>query len=157
MRTMGIRPGDAVLVIEHRGAQQIVYNGLVVSLSMRIALAGALGEPAIRASFVLPVSTVSTGRVAEEIDVVHISHRDWIEGRAGLAYEELPAPTPGVCRYCRCTERRVCLLASGVGCSWIYPEKTVCSKPECEEKYVRDNLLRTAEREKASCEKGSSA
>ena len=143
MRTMGIRRGDAVLVIEHRGDQRIVYNGLVVSLSMRSALAGTLGEPAIHVAFVLPLSTVSTGTMADEADVVHISHRDWIEGRAGLAYEELPGPPPGICRYCRCTEQRACLLKSGCGCAWLYPERTVCSNPECAEKFAQDNLLRS--------------
>lgn len=51
-RTMGIGPGDAVLVVEHRGAQDIVHHALVASISMREELKGRLGEPAIEAVFI---------------------------------------------------------------------------------------------------------
>jgi hypothetical protein len=156
MRSMGISPGDAVLVIEHRGEQDIVYNALVAGISMEERLAGTHGEPAIEASFVAdharerigPLPGVDYGvrpwhPTLSVPGVVHISHRDWIERRAGLAYEELPEAIPGMCRYCRCTANRAC----PGGCSWLYPEqRTVCSAPACEAKYVRENLLRTAGR-----------
>ena len=91
MRTMGILPGDAVLVIEHRGEQQIVYNALVAGISMRQELLGMKGEPAIEAVFVARqghTDLMEIGHAITSFDsVVHISHRDWIEGRAGLAYE----------------------------------------------------------------------
>jgi len=137
MRSMGIASGDAVLVVEHRGEQDLVYHGLVASISMQERLLGAHGEPAIEAVFIGP-------RLALEnfTSVVHISHRDWLERRAGLAYEELPGCVPGMCRYCKCTEARAC----PGGCAWLYPERTVCSSPACEAKFVRENLLRTAGR-----------
>jgi hypothetical protein len=150
---MGIAPGDAVLVIEHRGEQQIVYNALVAGISMRGELVGPKGEPAIEATFVTERGGLDFMRDMDPWhptlsvpQVVHISHRDWIERRASLGYEELPGPTPGVCRYCRCTERRACRLADGRSCGWLFVEATVCSNPECEEQFVQDNLLRTAGR-----------
>jgi hypothetical protein len=145
---MGIHPGDAVLVVEHRGEQQIVYNALCAGISMRGELVGPRGEPAIAATFVADREeqvnwTMEMWHPTLSVrNIVHITHRDWIECRASLGYEELPAPVPGVCRYCRCTERRACVLASGRGCSWLYPEGTVCSNPACEAKFVEDNKLR---------------
>jgi hypothetical protein len=120
MRTRGIAPGDAVLVVEHRGEQQIVYNALVAAISMQEKLAGTHGEPAITVAFVLTRHAYSEALgggypVMTPHEVVHISHRDWIERRASLGYEELPAAVPGVCRYCRCTEQRAC----AGGCTWI--------------------------------------
>ena len=147
MRTMGITPGDAVLVIEHRGEQDIVYNGLVAAISMQEALVGTHGEPAIVAAFVLTrhVHSAALGGghpVMTPHDVVHISHIDWRERRAVLAYEELPEPIPGVCRYCKCTSNRAC----PGGCEWLYPERTVCSTQACAQQFVRDNMMRTAGR-----------
>jgi hypothetical protein len=148
-----------VLLVERRGAQQIVHNALVCSLSMDAAQAGTLGETMIDAAFVSAIAGFAEALprkmrppdadldwphgMVHARDVVHISHRDWIEGRAGLAYEELPGPTPGMCRYCRCTEQRAC----AAGCWWLYPDdRTVCSSPECEAKWVRDNKLRAGGR-----------
>jgi hypothetical protein len=120
---------------------------------MREELRGPNGEPSIEAAFVatsMPgyrTDLEGGGHAVLTVPrVVHITHRDWIERRASLGYEELPGPTPGVCRYCHCTERRAC----PGGCAWLYPERTVCSNPECEEKWVQDNLLRTAERAKGA-------
>lgn len=153
MRTMGITPGDAVLVIEHRGEQQIVYNALVGGISMEERLTGTRGEPAIEAEFVADQARERVGPfpgvdptikpwhpTLSVAGVVHISHVDWIERRASLGYEELPGHVPGVCRYCKCTDRRPC----PAGCGWLYPERTVCSA--CEAKFVTDNMLRTAGR-----------
>jgi hypothetical protein len=146
MRTTGIRPGDAVLVIERRGEQQLVYNAVVASFSMDRRQAGAHGEPSIKALFVgiyadarytddgsLPTLTVP--------GVVHISHRDFVEGRVGIGYEELPGPIQGMCRYCRCTERRAC----PGGCAWLDSAGTVCSNSSCAEKFAEDrNAMRAA-------------
>lgn len=87
MTTMGIKPGDAVLVIEHRGEQQLVYNALVLSFSMDESRKGARGEPAIQAVFVEPHAACRGALRA--LDAVHLSHRDFVERRA-LGYEELP-------------------------------------------------------------------
>lgn len=38
---------------------------------------------------------------------------------------------PGQCRHCRCTEENACQLANGDPCSWIDPQRLVCSNPEC--------------------------
>jgi hypothetical protein len=84
--SIGIKPGDVVLIIERRGEQQIVRNGLVASLSMREDLAGTRGEMAIEAAFISATCDMR-GRLIRSCDVVHSSHRDWLEGRAGLAYE----------------------------------------------------------------------
>jgi hypothetical protein len=145
MTTMGIRPGDAVLVIERRGEQQLVYNALVAGFSMDEKLAGTRGEPAIEACFVAThaeARNVRSGGLATLTvpKVVHISHRDFIEGRAGLGYEELPGPVQGICRYCGCTERRAC----PGGCSWANLEETVCSAPECMTKLIEDNRALSA-------------
>ena len=154
MRTLGIKPGDAVLVVEHRGEQKIVYNAIVAGISMRGELRGPKGEPAIEAAFVADQARERVGPVSG-IDyttkpwhptlaisgVVHISHRDWIERRAILGYEDLPEFTPGVCRYCRCTDARAC----AGGCAWLFPEHTVCSAPECEARWVYETKLRAAE------------
>jgi hypothetical protein len=123
-----MKPGDFVLVIEHRDNEQLVHKGLAVSLSMDEQLAGADGQCAITASFVGPLGGVSIE------DVVHISHRDWIEGRAGLAYEDLPHPLMGVCRFCLCTEQRACPC----GCSWLDLDGTACSAPECKAKFIAE-------------------
>ena len=91
MTTTGIKPGDVVQVSERRGEQELLYNGLVVSLSMDDKLAGTHGEPAIKACFVVPIVEdryIYDGVVAFS-NVVHVSHRDFIEGRAGLAYGEV--------------------------------------------------------------------
>lgn len=130
MRTIGISPGDWVLLLERRGEQEIVYNAMVASVSMDESLAGTKGEGSIRVVFV-PVAERPDAGVLIVPDVVHISHRDWLEGRAGLAYEELPHPPSGVCRFCRCTQQRAC----AGGCDWIDLEGTVCSSEECLEKY----------------------
>ena len=93
MRSMGISPGDAVFVIEHRGEQDIVYNGLVAGISMQEKLAGTHGEPAIEAAFVAQYHGsygTKSHPILTAVEVVHTSHRDWIERRAGLGYEELP-------------------------------------------------------------------
>lgn len=137
MTTMGIRPGDAVLVIEQRGEQQLVYNGLVANLSMDERLAGTHGEPAIEASFVAIYADtrfrLDSGMATLTVpNVVHISHRDFAEGRAGLGYEEIQGLISGICRYCKCTDRRACRN----GCAWLDPERTVCSSTRCWAKFL---------------------
>lgn len=136
MRTMGIKPGDAVLVIERRGEQLLAYNALVAGFSMDERLAGKNGEPAIEASFVAVRARARSrdggAPTVTLAGVVHISHRDFIEGRAGVGYEELPGPVQGMCRYCKCTDRRACPH----GCSWLDTDRTVCSSPVCMEKFA---------------------
>jgi hypothetical protein len=96
MTTTGIKPGDAVQLLERDGEQTLAHNALVSGFSMDELLAGTHGEPAIEACF---VATRSERRdkwggfpTLVVPGIVHVSHRDWIEGRAGLAYQELQAP-----------------------------------------------------------------
>lgn len=133
MRTIGIKPGDYVLLVERRGDEYPAYNALVVGMSMDEQLAGPKGEPSIEVAFVVPDGEAHRVLVVPEI--VHVTHRDWIEGRVGLAYDELPYPPRGVCRFCHCTEHRAC---TG-GCSWLDLEETTCSSPACREKYWAEN------------------
>jgi hypothetical protein len=44
----------------------------------------------------------------------------------------LPATTPGRCRYCRCTDARAC----DEGCAWLDRHGTVCSSPECVQRWA---------------------
>jgi hypothetical protein len=136
MRTTGIKAGDVVLVIERHGEQYLVRNGLVESFSMDEALAGTHGEPAIKVGIVMTRQDGRSGPGASRpmlilCQVVHISHRDFVEGLGAQAYEELPRPASGVCRYCKCTDQRAC----PDGCSWIGAERTVCSNPLCVAKF----------------------
>jgi hypothetical protein len=133
MRTIGLSPGDAVLLVEHRGEQQIVRNALALSVSMNPELAGSKGEASIRAAFAAALTPQADGMVMLiKTNVVHISHRDWIEGRAAMAYEELPHAPRGVCRFCRCTEQRAC----AGGCGWLDDAQTICSGEPCRAKAV---------------------
>jgi hypothetical protein len=129
MRTIGMKPGDAVLLIERRGEQEVVYHALAVNVSMDERLAGTMGEMSIDAAFVAEDRCLH-----HRAGVVHFSHRDWVEGRARLAYEEIPYPHRGVCRYCGCTERRACVG----GCGWADLYRTVCSSAACLEKALAD-------------------
>lgn len=43
----------------------------------------------------------------------------------------MTAAQPGVCRYCKCTERGRCRLPDGDPCGWFDPARTVCSAPAC--------------------------
>ncbi|HZL29192.1 MAG TPA: hypothetical protein VFC39_21890 [Acidobacteriaceae bacterium] len=131
MRTIGIQPGCTVLLVERRGDEFPAYNALVAGISMDESLAGAKGEPSIEVAFVVPDPAENAHRVLVVPGIVHVSHRDWIEGRAGLAYDELPYPPSGVCRFCHCTEHRAC----AGGCSWLDFEKTACSSLACIEKF----------------------
>lgn len=132
MRTIGMKPGDFVLVIEARAGEQPVYKGQIVSLSMDEQLAGEKGECAIKVSFVVP--DADENRVLVVPDIVHISHRDWLEGRAGLAYELLPHALLGVCRFCLCTQERAC----PGGCTWLDFDGTACSAQACKEKFIAE-------------------
>lgn len=128
MRTIGLKPGDWVLVLERRDERVLVHNGVAVRLSMLPELAGSLGEMSIELAFVSVHD--SMGHLHHLSDVVHVSHSDWLEARVGLAYEEMPGPVMGVCRFCRCTQQRAC----AGGCAWLDLEGTVCSAPDCREK-----------------------
>lgn len=123
MRTIGLKPGDWVLVLERRDEQIIVHNGVAVRLSMEPALAGVQGEHSVDVAF------AAANELHQFADVVHVSHVDWLELRAGLAYEELPGPVMGICRFCRCTQERAC----DEGCAWLDLEGTVCSAQMCQE------------------------
>jgi hypothetical protein len=53
--------------------------------------------------------------------------------------EELETATakvhpPGVCRFCGCTDERACTPV----CWWITFDRTVCSAPECFEKFMAE-------------------
>jgi hypothetical protein len=88
---LGICPGDSVLVSEHRGDQEIVHNALCSAISMQQRLLGTQGEPAIEVAILVKTGG-RQGSAGLQLfpGVVHLSHRDWLEGRAGLAYEEVP-------------------------------------------------------------------
>ena len=80
-------------LIERRGEQQIQYDALVLAMSMQAQLRGVHGEMAIDAVCVNPLHTPAKGDSPEEhliyfTDVVHVSHRDWIERRTHIGYEE---------------------------------------------------------------------
>lgn len=51
--------------------------------------------------------------------------------------------TPGVCRYCGCTNMTPCaveeIAGDLIGCYWLDKEHTACSAPECRKKWRRDN------------------
>jgi hypothetical protein len=133
MRTIGIQPGRNVLLVERRGDEFPAYNALVSGISMDEQLAGTKGEPSIEVAFIVPDGEMHRVLVVPEI--VHVSHRDWIEGRVGLAYDELPYPPRGVCRFCLCTENRAC----AGGCAWLDIDATACSAPACKEKFWAEN------------------
>jgi hypothetical protein len=81
-----------VHLIERRGEQQVQHDALVHSMSMAPEMAGTRGEMAIDAVFVNALRAPSTEDWRDDLmlirDVVHISHHDWIERRACIAYEE---------------------------------------------------------------------
>jgi hypothetical protein len=132
MRTMGIRPRDWVIVLERREAEFFAHSALAIRVSMDEALAGAKGELSIDAGFVYEANGRSEMLMAP--DVVHVSHKDWLEGRTAFAYKELPYEPIGVCRYCRCTEEFAC----AGGCAWLDMQGTVCSAAACREKWLAD-------------------
>jgi hypothetical protein len=130
-RTIGLSPGDPVLLIGRHGEQQIVRHGLALSVSMRPELAGSRGEASIRAAYAARLTPQADDLcIMLQPNVVHISHRDWLEGRAAMAYEELPHPLRGVCCFCGCTDQRSC----AGGCGWLNEEETMCSADACREK-----------------------
>lgn len=44
-----------------------------------------------------------------------------------------PKPTPGVCRFCSCTESTPCSTPPcGEPCAWTNRARTVCSAPKCQ-------------------------
>lgn len=140
MRTIGLKPGDRVLLIERvnvaeSGGPELVHNGLVISVSMRADMRGKNGE--------MPISVVWVSKLMETTLVVHgmphISHHRWRQGLISMAYEELP-PQTGVCRFCGCTERRACVDANGDSCSWIDADRTVCSAARCLERATEADL-----------------
>jgi hypothetical protein len=91
MTTPGITRGCLVHLIERRGEQQIQHDALVLSMSMEQDLAGTHGEMAIDAVFVNALRAPSSDWRDDLLHiraVVHISHHDWIERRACIAYEE---------------------------------------------------------------------
>ena len=134
MRTIGLKPGDPVLVIRRAAGQETVHNGLVLYLSMDEAIAGASGEMPIGVTFV-------RGEWGPEAwcEVPHFTSPGWATTRSGCAYEELPAPF-GVCRYCGCTERRACVDGNGEPCRWMDADQTVCSSFSCFERLTEDQV-----------------
>ena len=95
--TAGIKPTENVLLIERRLEQQIVYNALVLGLTMLPQLAGTNGEPALEVVFINQFAARHAGTsdwhhaLTRAGDVVHSSHKDWREGRVALCYEEIPS------------------------------------------------------------------
>lgn len=58
----------------------------------------------------------------------------------------------GTCRFCGCTEKRACGIYlphdfDTVTCTWVDPQRTVCSNIKCIDQYNRE---RTARRRRAS-------
>ena len=54
------------------------------------------------------------------------------------------APTPGICRYCQCTESHACLIdipgQHAVPCSWADMEHTMCTAPACVKQHLESSL-----------------
>ena len=134
MRTLGIAPGGNVLLIERRGGVELVHNALVVRISLDESNAGQKGEPWIMAAVVIPEAKADPPVFFP--NAVHVSHKDWTEGRSAFAYEELPGPTPGICMFCGCTEERAC----PGGCYWLDSTETVCSAEPCAARYREEQL-----------------
>lgn len=88
MSTLALRPADRIDLLERRGEVCVTHHAPAGQLSMDEKLAGAHGEPSLRAVFLL---TDSDGlvQVRDVENVVHCSHVDWTEGRVGLAYCEV--------------------------------------------------------------------
>jgi hypothetical protein len=51
-------------------------------------------------------------------------------------------PKSGVCRFCKCTQRRACriedILGDVTSCCWVDRKRTVCSNPKCVQKYMAE-------------------
>lgn len=91
MSTPGITRGGLVHLIERRGEQTIQHDALVLVMKMDPTLAGIRGEMAIDAVFVNALRAPSEDWHDDLMvirDVVHVSHRDWFDGRACIAYQE---------------------------------------------------------------------
>jgi len=104
VETKGITLGGRVRLVEQRGEQQVFYDALVLGMTMAAELLGTQGEMAIDALIINPLRLLQEdlhaiqGKPADWRDalvriddVVHHTHRDWIERRACMAYLE-PAP-----------------------------------------------------------------
>lgn len=75
-----------------------------------------------------------------------------IPGRRRRSDRAIAQPTPGVCRYCGCTDEQGCILgydstavfdglaehARPLTCSWLDAAHTVCSKATCVQLYRRE-------------------
>jgi hypothetical protein len=100
-----MKAGGRIRLIERRKDREIFYDALVLGMTMRAELAGTRNEPAIRAVFVNPLRVLTQDDPHQEhmswydqdvwndvlikVDqVVHVSHRDWLEGRTCIAYQE---------------------------------------------------------------------
>lgn len=92
MSTPGIKRGGLVHLIERRGEQEIQHDALVLAMSMEREMRGTHGEMSIDAVFVnvlVEPERRPTRRSLMVIrDVVHVSHRDWLEHRTAIAYKE---------------------------------------------------------------------
>lgn len=82
-------------LVERRDEVQVMYDALVLSMSMDESMAGTKGEMAIDAIFVNPLRVIQEDQIVHPLDalihvrdVVHITHRDWIERRTCISYIE---------------------------------------------------------------------
>jgi hypothetical protein len=98
MSSPGIKRGGLVHLIERRGEQLVQHNALVLAMSMDTRSRGSHGEMSIDAVFVNPLRPLEGEVLTDPRDalmlienVVHISHRDWIEQRVCVAYEQISA------------------------------------------------------------------
>jgi len=91
MSTPGISRGGLVHLLERRDEQIIQHDALVLAMTMDTTLAGPHGEMAIDAVFVNALRAPSRywqDDLMAIFNVVHVSHHDWIERRACIAYQE---------------------------------------------------------------------
>lgn len=127
MRIVVLWPGDYVHVVERRGPALVYHHGLVAGISMDERLLGEGKKPALHVQIVFWDGQRAVSREFE--NVVHVTHADWKDGRAALAYTERVLAAEE-CRYCGAPVSR---------------DKTYCDSPVCGERFREETSRLAAE------------